>query len=163
MKEKKQASIMRERKVLYILNANPSPFFVKLSCTFQDLDRLCILNPPFQLASTCTCFSVFDSKFTLWCRWVVEPQSVNGFVYVSHSTERGLTDTDFFSVNQKLKICEEFQRKLAVKVLCHSVDKLINVIFFIISFQFWFSAEYIRKMQDQLPLCSILITHVYEW
>ncbi|KAG1684817.1 3-phosphoinositide-dependent protein kinase 1 [Nymphon striatum] len=40
LKEKKQASVMRERKVLFILNSNPSPYFVKLFYTFQDLERL---------------------------------------------------------------------------------------------------------------------------
>ncbi|GFU45206.1 hypothetical protein TNCV_4236321 [Trichonephila clavipes] len=43
LREKKQKAIMREKQILNILNNHPSPFFIKLYCTFQDADRLCIL------------------------------------------------------------------------------------------------------------------------
>lgn len=39
-REKKQLAIMRERQIMKILTDNPSPFFIKLICTFQDDDRL---------------------------------------------------------------------------------------------------------------------------
>ncbi|XP_014663195.1 PREDICTED: 3-phosphoinositide-dependent protein kinase 1-like isoform X3 [Priapulus caudatus] len=40
IREKKTAYIKREKEVLMRLGAGPSPFFVKLFCTFQDRDRL---------------------------------------------------------------------------------------------------------------------------
>lgn len=40
IREKRGAYIKREREVLQMLNANPSPFFVNLFCTFQDESRL---------------------------------------------------------------------------------------------------------------------------
>lgn len=43
LREKKQKAIMREKQIMNILNNHPSPFFIKLYCTFQDTDRLCIL------------------------------------------------------------------------------------------------------------------------
>lgn len=48
IKEKKAEYIKREKEVLNILGANTkatAPFFVKLFCTFQDPNRLCILYP----------------------------------------------------------------------------------------------------------------------
>lgn len=42
-KEKKQNAIMREKELMSILTNHPSPFFVKLYCTFQDESRLCKL------------------------------------------------------------------------------------------------------------------------
>jgi 3-phosphoinositide dependent protein kinase-1 len=46
LRERKGQYIRREKEVLNILslNHNPAvPFFVKLQCTFQDMERLCIL------------------------------------------------------------------------------------------------------------------------
>lgn len=43
LREKKQKAIMREKQIMNILNNHCSPFFIKLHCTFQDTDRLCIL------------------------------------------------------------------------------------------------------------------------
>ncbi|XP_013786809.1 3-phosphoinositide-dependent protein kinase 1-like isoform X2 [Limulus polyphemus] len=40
LREKKQKAIMREKQIMNILNDHPSPFFIKLFCTFQDTDRL---------------------------------------------------------------------------------------------------------------------------
>lgn len=40
LREKKQKAIMREKQIMNILNNHPSPFFIKLYCTFQDDDRL---------------------------------------------------------------------------------------------------------------------------
>ncbi|KAG8189288.1 hypothetical protein JTE90_019048 [Oedothorax gibbosus] len=40
LREKKQKAIMREKQIMNILNNHPSPFFIKLNCTFQDTDRL---------------------------------------------------------------------------------------------------------------------------
>lgn len=40
VKEKKQQAVMREKKILKILTDNPSPFFITLCCTFQDINRL---------------------------------------------------------------------------------------------------------------------------
>ncbi|XP_035229482.1 3-phosphoinositide-dependent protein kinase 1-like [Stegodyphus dumicola] len=40
LREKKQKAVMREKQILNILNNHPSPFFIKLYCTFQDSDRL---------------------------------------------------------------------------------------------------------------------------
>ncbi|XP_023241912.1 3-phosphoinositide-dependent protein kinase 1-like [Centruroides sculpturatus] len=40
IREKKQKAIMREKQIMNILNNHPSPFFIKLYCTFQDSDRL---------------------------------------------------------------------------------------------------------------------------
>ncbi|GFU05835.1 3-phosphoinositide-dependent protein kinase 1 [Nephila pilipes] len=40
LREKKQKAVMREKQILNILNNHPSPFFIKLYCTFQDTDRL---------------------------------------------------------------------------------------------------------------------------
>ncbi|KAI1292150.1 3-phosphoinositide-dependent protein kinase 1 [Halotydeus destructor] len=39
-KEKKQAAILREKEIMNILNQEPSPYFIKLYCTFQDTSRL---------------------------------------------------------------------------------------------------------------------------
>jgi 3-phosphoinositide dependent protein kinase-1 len=46
LRERKGQYIRREKEVLNLLSLNhkPSvPFFVKLQCTFQDVERLCIL------------------------------------------------------------------------------------------------------------------------
>jgi len=46
IREKKVEYIKREKEVLNILGSNvktTAPFFVKLYCTFQDPERLCIL------------------------------------------------------------------------------------------------------------------------
>ncbi|GIX77747.1 3-phosphoinositide-dependent protein kinase 1 [Caerostris darwini] len=40
LRERKQKAIMREKQIMNILNNHPSPFFIKLYCTFQDSDRL---------------------------------------------------------------------------------------------------------------------------
>ena len=40
-KEKKAQAIMREKKIMKILNDYPSPYFIKLWATFQDENRLC--------------------------------------------------------------------------------------------------------------------------
>ncbi|XP_015906591.1 3-phosphoinositide-dependent protein kinase 1 isoform X1 [Parasteatoda tepidariorum] len=40
LREKKQKAVMREKQIMNILNNHPSPFFIKLYCTFQDADRL---------------------------------------------------------------------------------------------------------------------------
>lgn len=40
LREKKQKAVMREKQIMNILNNHPSPFFIKLYCAFQDLDRL---------------------------------------------------------------------------------------------------------------------------
>lgn len=36
----KQAAIMREKEIMNILNQHPNQHFIKLYCTFQDIDRL---------------------------------------------------------------------------------------------------------------------------
>jgi 3-phosphoinositide dependent protein kinase-1 len=46
IREKKVEYIKREKEVLNILGSNvktTAPYFVKLYCTFQDSERLCIL------------------------------------------------------------------------------------------------------------------------
>ena len=46
LRERKGQYIKREKEVLHILSLNQKPnvpFFVKLQCTFQDMERLCIL------------------------------------------------------------------------------------------------------------------------
>lgn len=46
LRERKGQYIRREKEVLHILSLNQKPnvpFFVKLQCTFQDTERLCIL------------------------------------------------------------------------------------------------------------------------
>ena len=43
-REKKHAAVLREKKCLTLLTASPSPFFIKLYCTFQDENRLCKLS-----------------------------------------------------------------------------------------------------------------------
>ncbi|CAL1278763.1 unnamed protein product [Larinioides sclopetarius] len=40
LREKKQKAVMREKVIMNRLNLHPSPFFIKLYCTFQDSDRL---------------------------------------------------------------------------------------------------------------------------
>lgn len=40
LREKKQTAALREKNIMNILNNHPSPFFIKLYCTFQDADRL---------------------------------------------------------------------------------------------------------------------------
>lgn len=44
IKEKKQEQVGREKDALNILSNSGSSFFVKLYCTFQDSERLCILS-----------------------------------------------------------------------------------------------------------------------
>ena len=46
LRERKGQYVKREKEVLHILSLNQKPnvaFFVKLQCTFQDMERLCIL------------------------------------------------------------------------------------------------------------------------
>jgi 3-phosphoinositide dependent protein kinase-1 len=46
LRERKGQYVKREKEVLHILSLNQKPnvpFFVKLQCTFQDTERLCIL------------------------------------------------------------------------------------------------------------------------
>jgi len=43
IREKKREQVRREKDALNILSNSGSSFFVKLYCTFQDAERLCIL------------------------------------------------------------------------------------------------------------------------
>ena len=46
LRERKGQYVKREKEVLHILSLNQKPnvpFFVRLQCTFQDMERLCIL------------------------------------------------------------------------------------------------------------------------
>lgn len=44
IREKKREQVRREKDTLNILSNSGSSLFVKLYCTFQDTERLCILN-----------------------------------------------------------------------------------------------------------------------
>lgn len=44
IREKKREQVRREKDALNILSNSGSSFFVKLYCTFQDTERLCILS-----------------------------------------------------------------------------------------------------------------------